>query len=528
MRTMRIYVWILLLVALIGLPMTRQAVAQDTPGARVQPFSQRYSLEVPAGWVVNPDEIWGLEGTFIGEILTIGDSAESLQSLETPDPNAIPIGQTLLANIFPTILAFTGTPDVPENPTGEQVFSTLLGPNYDTATKLEIDGLPAVQVRDYFGPPYENAAYTGQTMVVDGALIYFIVYAGEDEASLANLEAIAATLQVNPVENALIYDPSQLGTRSPFMLSDGTLQMDINYGWMVMSAGRGQVESLTVLPDPANQLTPFFSGSAGTPDGLFIQVTSQPYDTIFGTVDVEVTLDDRNAVLGQALAEVGGNPVLGAEEFTIDGALAVRLEATESLDGSYNSSIVLVDDGQAMTTLRFTARAADWDTIYKPLIDALVASIRVNEPAEMAGTIGIQIGQTAPDFTLTALDGNPISLSDFRGKTVLLNFWATWCTPCRIEMPEFQSSFEQFGAGEGDFVVLAVNLLESAEQAQVFVDELGLTFPIALDLNGDVNALYQIPGYPTSYLIDAEGTIIATNIGPISSDQIAEWVALAA
>ncbi|KAB2853922.1 MAG: hypothetical protein F9K46_17665, partial [Anaerolineae bacterium] len=197
----------------------------------------------------------------------------------------------------------------------------------------------------------------------------------------------------------MIYDPSQLGTRSPFMLSDGTLQMDINYGWMVMSAGRGQVESLTVLPDPANQLTPFFSGSAGTPDGLFIQVTSQPYDTIFGTVDVEVTLDDRNAVLGQAFAEVGGNPVLGAEEVTIDGALAVRLEATESLDGSYNSSIVLVDDGQAMTTLRFTARAADWDTIYKPLIDALVASIRVNEPAEMAGTIGIQIGQTAPDFT---------------------------------------------------------------------------------------------------------------------------------
>lgn len=520
---------LLLTIAAVGnfAVMPGRTAAQES--ARVQPYSQRYSLEVPTGWVVNPNEIWGLEGTFIGEILTIGDSQAALDSLETPDPEAIPTGQTLLANIFPTIVAFFGTPEGPiENPTAEQVFTAILGPLYESAEQLEIGGLPAVRVRDYFGPPYENSEFTGQTMVLDGALIYFIVYSGPDETSLENLEAVAATLEINSADPALAYDVTQLGTRAPFRTSDGHLTMDMVYGWMVVSAGRGPVESLTILPDPANGIAPFFAGFGNQwPAGLFIQVTDRPYDQIFGTADFDVTLDDRNQVLGEALAEVGGNPVLGAEEFEIDGAFAVRLEATESLDGTFNSSIVLVDNGQAMTTLRFTAPAAEWDALYKPVIDALIESIRLNTPTELAENIGIQVGQTAPDFTLNLLDGTSVSLSDYRGKTVLLNFWATWCGPCQFEMPEFQTAYEDFGAGEGEFTVLAVNLLETAEQAGAFADDLGLTFPIALDVTGDVNALYDVPAYPTSYLIDAEGVIVATNIGPISSEQISEWVALA-
>ncbi len=527
MRTIRISILILLLVATIGLPASHPAAAQDTADSRVQPYSQRYSLEVPAGWVVNPNEVWGLEGTFVGEILTVGDTEESLNALASPDPNAIPIGQTLLANIFPTILAFMGAAEIPENPTGEQVFVELLGETgYADADKFEVNGRPAVQVDGYLGSPYENAAFSGQTMVVDGALIYFIIYAAQDEAGLQAMEDIAATVQINPVDSALAYDATRLGTRSPMRLSDGTLEMSLNYGWMVMASGQGQVESLTVVADPERELTPFFSASGVMPNGLFIQVTNQPYDYIFGTADFEVTLDDRNSVLGQALADVGGNPVLGAEEFTIDGALAVRLEATESLDGTFNSSIILVDDGQAMTTLRFTAPAADWDTVYKPLIDALIASIRIHEPADLAGTIGVQVGQTAPDFTLEGLDGSPVHLSDFRGKTVLLNFWATWCPPCRAEMPGFQESYMQYGESGGDLVVLAVNIMETTEQAQAFADELGLTFPVVMDFNGAVTTLYEVPGYPTSYLIDGAGVIVDVNVGPVTTDQIAEWVAL--
>lgn len=118
---------------------------------------------------------------------------------------------------------------------------------------------------------------------------------------------------------------------------------------------------------------------------------------------------------------------------------------------------------------------------------------------------GIRKGELAPDFELTTIDGEKVRLSDYRGTRVMLNFWATWCPPCRAEMPDMQRFHE-----DTDIVILAVNLTETkAERENIdpFVDEFGLTFPILLDENLDAATLYRIQPIPTTYLINSDGTI---------------------
>jgi len=134
--------------------------------------------------------------------------------------------------------------------------------------------------------------------------------------------------------------------------------------------------------------------------------------------------------------------------------------------------------------------------------------------------VGLSVGQRAPDFTVELLDGRTVALSDFRGRPVLLNFWATWCGPCREELPDFQAVFDLQGGPER-FVVLAVNNMESRETVASYVREVGLTFPVALDPDGRVNFdLYGIQGYPTSLLLDANGVIAARFQGSLRGPQL--------
>lgn len=119
--------------------------------------------------------------------------------------------------------------------------------------------------------------------------------------------------------------------------------------------------------------------------------------------------------------------------------------------------------------------------------------------------VGLEKGNMAPDFELNTLAGDTVKLSDFRGEKIMLNFWATWCPPCRAEMPDMQRFYE-----DTDVVILAVNLTETRnerENVDGFVDEFGLTFPILLDENLDVSTLYRIQPIPTSYLINTDGSI---------------------
>ncbi len=124
-----------------------------------------------------------------------------------------------------------------------------------------------------------------------------------------------------------------------------------------------------------------------------------------------------------------------------------------------------------------------------------------------------QAGFLAPDFTLENAGGVLITLSDFRGKPVLVNLWASWCGPCRQEMPAIQRTFDAYKAR--GFTVLAVNVTsqDSEAAAMQFVEEHELTFPILLDRTGEVAALYENRALPSSFFVDPNGVIREVIIG---------------
>lgn len=114
------------------------------------------------------------------------------------------------------------------------------------------------------------------------------------------------------------------------------------------------------------------------------------------------------------------------------------------------------------------------------------------------------VGELAPDFQLETVDGKQVKLSDYKGKVVLLNFWASWCEPCRQEMPDVEKAYETYK--DQGLVVLGANLRENNVSVQGFADNLGLTFPILMDKDGNVaTQLYKVKPIPTTYFIDKDG-----------------------
>lgn len=124
-------------------------------------------------------------------------------------------------------------------------------------------------------------------------------------------------------------------------------------------------------------------------------------------------------------------------------------------------------------------------------------------------------GNPAPEFTLPTLDGETISLSDLRGQAVVLNFWASWCPPCRAEMPDLERLYQTYRTD--NLVVIGVNLQESPVTVRSFVEREGLGFPIVLDRDGSVTNLYRIIPLPTTFFIDPDGIITAKYEGRLSA-----------
>jgi len=135
--------------------------------------------------------------------------------------------------------------------------------------------------------------------------------------------------------------------------------------------------------------------------------------------------------------------------------------------------------------------------------------------------IGNKIGFTAPDFTLPTVDGREISLSDYRGRPVILNFWASWCGPCRYEVPAFKALYERYP--EEQVVIIAVSTQDDPDSARGYAIADGLKFVIPVDPRGVVANLYNVRGLPTTFIINENGVIKSIKIGPfLSVDEMEE------
>jgi thiol-disulfide isomerase/thioredoxin len=127
----------------------------------------------------------------------------------------------------------------------------------------------------------------------------------------------------------------------------------------------------------------------------------------------------------------------------------------------------------------------------------------------------MSIGTTVEDITLQGLNQVPMPLSQFRGKVVVLNFWATWCVPCQNEMRLLQNYSDQM---DGKIIVIGINSQESEADVTTFLRIRKINFPVALDSSGEVIRKFSIQGYPTSYFLDGKGVIRAMHIGELRED----------
>jgi thiol-disulfide isomerase/thioredoxin len=161
-----------------------------------------------------------------------------------------------------------------------------------------------------------------------------------------------------------------------------------------------------------------------------------------------------------------------------------------------------------------TARASATQEItptFTPRVDQQASALPVSP----------ERGALAPDFELQGLGGSRVFLRDFRGSFVVINFWATWCAPCLIELPYFQESHEMHSP---DLVILAINDSEPESEVQSYVDEMGFTFRVLLDLGSKVQRLYRVRGFPTTFFLDPDGVIRNIHIGLLTPTQLNRYL----
>ncbi|RJP50637.1 MAG: TlpA family protein disulfide reductase [Anaerolineaceae bacterium] len=158
-------------------------------------------------------------------------------------------------------------------------------------------------------------------------------------------------------------------------------------------------------------------------------------------------------------------------------------------------------------------------TLFLGMIWTVVTRVPPDQPQIQQGEAAKE-GFTSPDFTLDLLGGGSVSLSDLRGKVVLINFWTSWCPPCRLEMPAIEKTFRNYK--DLGLVVIGLNLTAQDSELDVagFVQEIGMTFPVALDRDNAIGNLYRVTALPTSFFIDRNGIIRSVVVGGPMSEAL--------
>lgn len=202
------------------------------------------------------------------------------------------------------------------------------------------------------------------------------------------------------------------------------------------------------------------------------------------------------------------------------------LVATNSLQ-NLSQSLSVGEFADAATNLEDSVVNSLMGSPTDPIAQATAAPLGLNSITGAANSIqgpiaGTSVGDLVPDFQTVTDTGETIKMSDLRGQVVLLNFWATWCGPCRIEMPEFQKAYD---AKQADgFTILAINNKETVADVVGFRGQLGLSFPMLMDEDAAIQKKFGVFSYPSTFVINREGIIIARQFGPTTAKQIQQVI----
>jgi peroxiredoxin len=216
--------------------------------------------------------------------------------------------------------------------------------------------------------------------------------------------------------------------------------------------------------------------------------------------------------------------------------LTARVDRLLQVEAALSQLETQEDD---LTAWLVAARASAEIGLYRSLVDEEIGTQELEEAVEAANSspqppstpapqpifapppemaVSPYPQNAAPDFTLSQLEGGSLTLSNLRGKPTLINFWATWCPPCRRELPALQTAYTAY---QDDIGFIAVNVKEDPATVTALVQELGLNFPIVLDSDGQVsNIAYEVRGLPTTVFVDANGVVVARHIGPLDEAAI--------
>ncbi|MGH4052192.1 MAG: TlpA family protein disulfide reductase [Clostridium sp.] len=192
-------------------------------------------------------------------------------------------------------------------------------------------------------------------------------------------------------------------------------------------------------------------------------------------------------------------------------------KSSKMLIGITIACVALV--GVSIYTIKNYNNAKDKAAAENSLQNSNVENNMIKEPSVIKPNV---IKTKAPDFKLKDLDGKELTLSDLKGKKVFLNFWATWCPPCKSEMPEIQKLYEE--TKDTDLVIVAVDIGEPLSEVKSFTSENKYTFKVLLDSDQSVAAKYEISSIPTSYFIDEDGNIISKFIGAMNIDKMKSYI----
>ena len=352
---------------------------------------------------------------------------------------------------------------------------------------------------------------TNGSQGLSGSAIMGVVFAAGWTPCIGPTLGLAMTMAANGGDigqSAILMTAYSLGLGIPFLIT--ALMLDSAQGWMIRL--KSHMNTIKLVSG-AFLVFIGFAIATGSLQDLSLRFSRQ-----FGDLSVRI----EECTIGALEGEIGWGQYRTCvdgdadfytlrEEHTgigIDGEPVDRNdEATDT-----NVETILTGDLDQVDVVPGLVEEGDADT-------SLINLAPVTSLSQAVGPVtGLGIGNHAPDFTTITINGETVSLSDYQGQVVLLNFWFTDCVPCRIEMPEFQSAYEQYQ--DDGLVILAVNRKESVDEIVDFAEPFDLTFPLLLDETGILQEQFGIFGYPSTYVIDRDGVIQFRTFSALTEKQI--------